>query len=135
MIHLKKENFISLILHLRKSRNPLTLIKVKHSNLVKYESYLFFLCKGAITKIALSRDESAILTAAEDGQLKIWSKTGLLRNTIATEPSPIHCCGWSSDVQERILYSTNDQLSIRPLAPNSKTIKWVAHKGRLTILF
>lgn len=77
----------------------------------------------------LSRDESAILTAGEDGQIKVWSKTGLLRNTITTESSPIHCALWSSDQMERVLYSSNDQLNIRPLIPNSKTIRWVAHKG------
>lgn len=77
----------------------------------------------------LSRDESAILTAGEDGQIKVWSKTGLLRNTITTESSPIHCALWSSDQLERVLYCSNDQLNIRPLIPNSKTLRWVAHKG------
>lgn len=84
---------------------------------------------GAVTCLRLSRDESAILTAGEDGQIKVWSKTGLLRNTITTESSPIHCALWSSDQLERVLYSSNDQLNIRPLIPNSKTIRWVAHKG------
>lgn len=85
--------------------------------------------QGALTVVKLSKDESAILTAGEDGQLKIWSKTGLLRNTITSESSPIHCALWSSDQSERILYSVNDQLNIRPLMPNSKTIRWIAHKG------
>ena len=38
--------------------------------------------KGAVLSGRWSYDGSALLTAGEDGQVKIWSRSGMLRSTL-----------------------------------------------------
>ena len=39
------------------------------------------------------------MTGGEDGAVKIWSKSGMLRSTLATNNSPVYCVSWSPDSQ------------------------------------
>ena len=39
------------------------------------------------------------MTGGEDGAVKIWSKSGMLRSTLATNTSPVYCVSWSPDSQ------------------------------------
>ena len=54
----------------------------------------------------------------------------MLRSTLSTQSSPIYCVSWSPDSQH-VLFSTGTNLTIKPLAPNSKPIVW---KGRFILL-
>lgn len=86
---------------------------------------------GPIVSGRWSNDASSFLTAGEDGSIKVWSKSGMLRSTVTQSHShliPIRFARWSPN-SNAILYATDNSLTIKPLAPNSKVIKWTAHEG------
>lgn len=39
---------------------------------------------GAVLAARWSHDGSALVTAGEDGQIKIWSRSGMLRSTLSS---------------------------------------------------
>lgn len=75
-----------------------------------------------------SPDGSGLLTAGEDGVIKIWSKLGMLRSTIIQNEEPIRIACWSPNSLS-IAYTTGSFIAIKPLAANSKLTKWRAHDG------
>lgn len=83
---------------------------------------------GPIASVRWSNDSTSFLTAGEDGMLKVWSKSGMLRSTVAQSASPMRLARWSPD-SNSILHATGNSLTIKPLAPNSKVVKWTAHEG------
>lgn len=83
---------------------------------------------GAVLAVRWSHDGSALATSGEDGLVKVWSKSGMLRSTLAANPVPTYCISWSPK-SEQILYTLDKNLVIKPLAPNSKAIEWKAHDG------
>ncbi|XP_051966276.1 intraflagellar transport protein 80 homolog isoform X2 [Xyrauchen texanus] len=84
--------------------------------------------KGAVLAGRWNHDGTALITAGEDGQLKIWSKSGMLRSTLAQLGSPVYCVSWAPD-SSRVLYTSGRQLIIKPLQPSSKLLQWKAHDG------
>lgn len=83
---------------------------------------------GAVLSGRWNYDGSALITAGEDGQIKIWSKSGMLRSTLASQGSPVYSVAWGPD-SDRILYTSARQLIIKPLQPSSKVRQWKAHDG------
>ncbi|XP_017852238.2 LOW QUALITY PROTEIN: intraflagellar transport protein 80 homolog [Drosophila busckii] len=75
-----------------------------------------------------SPDGAGLLTAAEDGVIKIWSRSGMLRSTVVQSDEPIRCARWSPN-STAIAFSQGGHISIKPLAANSKLIRWRAHDG------
>jgi intraflagellar transport protein 80 len=103
--------------------------------------------QGAITALQFSDDGSALLTASDDGQLKVWSGNGgLLRCTLATHAHPIHCAMFvdapSSSVAKgalnkataqapHVAYTVQDQLILTSLAPNAQPTQVCVHRGHV----
>lgn len=83
---------------------------------------------GAIISAVWSYDCSSFLTAGEDGIIKVWSRSGLLRSTVVQLGTPIRLARWSA-TSSAILYAVENCLAIKPLNPNSKLVKWQAHDG------
>lgn len=54
--------------------------------------------------------------------MKIWSRSGMLRSTLAQVSVPVYGAAWAPD-SDGILYTTGTNLIIKPLAPNSKPIQ------------
>ena len=52
-----------------------------------------------LASLRWSWDGAGIVTGGEDGAVKIWSKSGMLRSTLATNSSPVYCVSWSPDSQ------------------------------------
>ncbi|XP_049530312.1 intraflagellar transport protein 80 homolog [Anopheles darlingi] len=88
---------------------------------------------GTITSSRWSPDGSGLLTAGEDGIIKIWSRSGMLRSTVVQNEGPIRCARWAPDASA-IAYSQGTFVSIKPLAANSKILKWRAHDGMVLCL-
>ena len=65
---------------------------------------------------------TGLLTAGEDGVIKVWSKLGMLRSTIVQNENPIRTACWAPD-SLAIAYCTGGFIAIKPLAANSKLIK------------
>ncbi|KAF0030370.1 hypothetical protein F2P81_017101 [Scophthalmus maximus] len=84
--------------------------------------------KGAVLGGRWNYDGTALITAGEDGQIKMWSKSGMLRSTLATQGSPVYSVAWGPD-SDRILYTSGRQLVVKPLQPSAKVIQWKAHDG------
>lgn len=88
---------------------------------------------GPINSSRWSNDGTGLLTAGEDGMIKIWSKLGMLRSTIIQNESPIRAACWSPN-SSAIAYCTGQFIAIKPIAANSKLIKWKAHEGSVLCL-
>ncbi|XP_054838570.1 intraflagellar transport protein 80 homolog isoform X3 [Eublepharis macularius] len=73
-------------------------------------------------------EASSLISVGEDGQIKIWSKSGMLRSTLAQQGTPIYSVAWGPD-SEKILYTSGKQLIIKPLQANAKILQWKAHDG------
>ncbi|KAL5476125.1 hypothetical protein EMCRGX_G026033 [Ephydatia muelleri] len=89
--------------------------------------------KGAVLGVRWSGDGTALLTYGEDGAIKIWSKTGMLRTILAQTSSPIYSCCWSPD-SDQVLYAGGKTLIIKPLQPSSKPTQWKAHDSLILTL-
>jgi len=72
--------------------------------------------------------EGTLATAGEDGQIKTWSRGGMLRSSVVNGGKPIYCICWSPE-SDSILYCQDKQLHIVPTLPGNKQISWKAHDG------
>lgn len=84
--------------------------------------------EGATILIRWSRDGSAILTAGEDGDVKLWSKSGNLRSLLASLGQSVYCACWGPD-DDQILIGNGKSLMIKSVQANKKNLQWVAHDG------
>ena len=82
--------------------------------------------RGACLSGKWSPDGAGIVTGGEDGAVKIWSRSVMLRSTLATNTAPVYAVAWSADSQS-VLFATSNLLTIKALAPNSKPLQWKAH--------
>ena len=64
----------------------------------------------------------------EDGAVKVWSRSGMLRSTLAQNGSPVYGGCWSPD-NGRVLFCCGKQLTIKSLQANAKPTQWKAHDG------
>lgn len=83
---------------------------------------------GAVLAGRWNYEGTALVTVGEDGQVKIWSKSGMLRSTLAQQGSPVYSVSWAPD-SDKVLYTSGKQLIIKPLQPNAKVLQWKAHDG------
>lgn len=112
-------------------------IKVGHSKTRVFTiiyNLLYFLCpSGAILCGIWNWEGSELLTSGEDGCLRIWSRSGMLRSTLAQCPEPIYAAAWAPDSLAAI-YAIGPNLVIKPTIPNAKTIQWKGHEGVILCL-
>ena len=54
--------------------------------------------------------------------VKIWSRSGMLRSSLAQAPVPVYGACWAPD-SDAVIYTSGHNLVIKPLAPNSKPIQ------------
>ncbi|CAH1115731.1 unnamed protein product [Psylliodes chrysocephalus] len=81
---------------------------------------------GAILVGQWGNDGTGLLTAGEDGMIKIWSRSGMLRSTVVSSECSVYGASWSPDSQA-IVYTQGKCLVVKQLAPNTKPLKWKAH--------
>ena len=72
-------------------------------------------CMATLIKLILK-------LGGEDGLLKVWSRSGMLRSSVTQNNYPIYTAAWSSD-STRILFGQGKHLIIKSLTPNNKTTK------------
>ncbi|XP_035693717.1 intraflagellar transport protein 80 homolog [Branchiostoma floridae] len=84
--------------------------------------------KGAVLSGRWSYDGTAMATAGEDGQVRIWSRSGMLRSTMVQQGTPVYSLAWGPD-SDQILYTSGRQLIVKPLQANAKPIQWKGHEG------
>lgn len=83
---------------------------------------------GAVIKIRWSHDGSALVTAGEDGEIKIWSKSGNFRSSLASTGVSVYACCWGPD-DDQVLFSSGNKLVIKTVQASRKNLEWKAHDG------
>lgn len=74
---------------------------------------------SAIICIKWSYEGAALATAGEDGQIKIWSRGGMLRSALVQGSKPIYGLVWSPE-NDSILYCCEKNLILVPTLPGNK---------------
>jgi intraflagellar transport protein 80 len=74
-----------------------------------------------IISIKWSYEGAALATSGDDGQIKIWSRGGMLRSQLVTSNKPIYAVCWSPE-NDSILYCSDKNLTIIPTLPGNKQI-------------
>ena len=75
-----------------------------------------------------SPDGGAIATGAEDGSVRIFSRSALLRTQLASTGRAIYCLAWGPDGQS-LVYSSGRDLIISPLGAESSSSAGVGAGG------
>lgn len=78
--------------------------------------------KGAILVGQWGNDGAGLLTAGEDGCIKIWSRSGMLRSIVVSSDNSVYGASWSPDSQS-IAYTQGKFIVIKQLAPNTKPLR------------
>lgn len=81
---------------------------------------------GAIVSAKWNFEGSAIATCGEDGLVKVWSRGGQLRSTVANTGKCIYALCWSPE-NERLLFTSSKDLIIKSIHSTSKLTQWKAH--------
>jgi len=84
--------------------------------------------RGAVISLKWSWDGSALATAGEDGSVKVWSRSGMLRSTLTQMPHAIYSVVWSPDC-EHLLFACNRKILLKSIQAGQKSIEWKAHEG------
>lgn len=69
---------------------------------------------------------SVLATCGEDGQVKVWSRNGMLRSTLAQADSPVYAVAWGSSA-DQLLYCAGQHITITSLQSSAKHTSWKAH--------
>ena len=72
-----------------------------------------------------------ILTCGEDGIVKIWSKSGLLRTTLASLGQAIYAVAWSPD-GTNVVMSQATKIQTKSIQPSARSEIWNAHSALIT---
>lgn len=83
---------------------------------------------GVITSIRWNGEGNAIATAGEDGSVRVYSGSAVMRSTITRSEVPVYGVCWSPD-NDRLLYTQGKNLVVRSLKVDSKKTQWKAHDG------
>eukprot|EP00898_Chlorokybus_atmophyticus_P007151 jgi/Chlat1/7437/Chrsp6S07454 len=80
---------------------------------------------GAVITVRWNNDGTGFATGGEDGAVKVWSRTGMLRSVLAQNEQPVHAVAWSPD-GDRLLFSSGNNLTIMPLQAPARPVSWLA---------
>jgi intraflagellar transport protein 80 len=86
--------------------------------------------KGAVVTVKWDYEGNSIATGGEDGVLKIWSRAGQLRSTLANTGKCIYSLAWGP-TSEQVLFTSGKDLIIKPIHAASKQWQWKAHDGTI----
>ena len=84
--------------------------------------------EGAVIFVKWSHDGGALVSGGEDGDVKIWSKSGNFRSSIASTGVAVYDACWGPD-DDQVLYTNNNMLMIKTVQASRKNLQWKAHDG------
>ena len=87
--------------------------------------------QGACIQCRASPNGTEILTCGEDGTVKIWSKSGLLRTTLASLGQAIYAVAWSPD-GTNVVMSQATKIQTKSIQPSARSEIWNAHSALIT---
>jgi intraflagellar transport protein 80 len=74
---------------------------------------------GAVLCVRWNYEGTALVTGGEDGQIKVWSRGGMLRSCLSKTNFPVYSIVWSADGNQ-CLYTNGKNLIIKSLQPGNK---------------
>ena len=77
---------------------------------------------GSITHLIFSKDGQSLISSSEDGSVKLWSSSGMLRKKIAALQDPITALHWSPDSSLLAVGSPN-KITIKHMLKNVQDIE------------
>eukprot|EP00892_Ulva_mutabilis_P006133 jgi/Ulvmu1/3892/UM018_0113.1 len=81
---------------------------------------------GAVIRVCWNHSGTALASGGEDGVVKTWSATGMIRATIAHEDKPIYGLAWSPE-DAMVAFSAGAYVCVEPTeSAVSKPFKWLA---------
>jgi len=83
---------------------------------------------GAVICLRWNFDGSALVSVGEDGNVKIWSRSGNLRSTLMSVGRPIYCITWGPD-NDQVLVGVGKELVVKNVQAGKKQLSWPAHDG------
>ncbi|CAM9332690.1 unnamed protein product [Phaeothamnion confervicola] len=83
---------------------------------------------AACTRVAWSHDGSALLSAGEDGRVRVWSRSGNLRSTVADGGRCVLAAAWSPD-GEAVAVGFGREIHLKAVQAGKKQLQWPAHQG------
>ncbi|DBA01488.1 TPA: hypothetical protein N0F65_005607 [Lagenidium giganteum] len=90
-------------------------------------------CEGAVISLKWNYDGTALVTCGEDGTIKIWSRSGNLRATLASIGRSVYAVCWGPD-NDQVLFTNGINLVIKTVQIGRKDIQWKAHDGAILCL-
>eukprot|EP00792_Barthelona_sp_PAP020_P005994 TRINITY_DN2873_c0_g6_i1.p1 TRINITY_DN2873_c0_g6~~TRINITY_DN2873_c0_g6_i1.p1 ORF type:complete len:752 (-),score=186.52 TRINITY_DN2873_c0_g6_i1:76-2112(-) len=79
--------------------------------------------RGAVLSVRWSEEGTAVCSVGEDGVVKIWSKNGDPRSTIAKFSKPIYDVYWSQ--KDQFIFFIVDNLAcLYPIQPSKRKFEW-----------
>ncbi|CAM9565795.1 unnamed protein product [Ascophyllum nodosum] len=86
---------------------------------------------GAAVCVRWSPDGSALCSCGEDGDVKIWSRSGNLRSTLLQTGRALYALSWSPD-SESVVMGAGRDLTMKGIQAGQKQLQWAAHEGLVT---
>jgi intraflagellar transport protein 80 len=88
---------------------------------------------GAVVTVKWNHEGTALVSGGEDGVLKVWSRAGQLRSTLASTGKCIYSLAWGPPTahDQKVLFTSGQDLIVKPLHATSsaKQMQWKAHDG------
>ena len=81
---------------------------------------------GAALKVLWNNEGSALYSAGEDGEIKVWSKSGNLRSTLVKLGHPIYSFT-TGPGGDQVAFVCDKKIHIEPVGERKNSTSWVAH--------
>ncbi|KAH7708444.1 WD40 repeat [Aphelenchoides avenae] len=84
--------------------------------------------EGAALSVRWSGDATSFLSCGEEGAVKMWSRSGMLRSVLAQNGRPVYAVDWNAD-GTKVIYCAGENCFIKSLKAQMNPTKWKAHEG------
>ncbi|KAH8054388.1 hypothetical protein JL721_10512 [Aureococcus anophagefferens] len=81
---------------------------------------------GAALRVVWNFEGSALYSAGEDGEIKVWSKSGNLRSTLVKKDHPIYSFA-TGPGGDQVAFVCERKIHVEPVGERKNSTSWVAH--------